>query len=374
MKSKPRIALFLQFMAMGGAEKMMLNLAGGFLARGYAVDLVLAQTRGPLLEQVSPEVRVVDLKSARVLSALPKLVNYFRSARPDVVLSALTHANLIAVWAKLLSGSRTHVVVSKDFYFSQKARVAVTRTERLFPFLMRLTYRAADGIIAASSGAADALSQLIAIPRQSIAVIYNPVLVGNRIEEMAEAPLDHPWFQTELPPVFLSVGRMEIAKDYPTLLQAFALLKERVPARLIILGDGSLRPQLEALAEELGLDGLLEMPGFTNNPFQFMRRSKAVVMSSRWETFGNVLVEAMACGTQAISTNCPSGPMEILENGEYGWLVPMSDPQALALAMEDALHNPRPMEKLRAHARKFSVNLVTEQYLRVLFPEGDSQA
>jgi len=374
MKFKPRIAFFLQFMAMGGAERMMLNLAGGLLARGYPVELVLAQARGPLLEQVPPEIKIVDLESPRVLSALPRLVDYFRSARPDVVLSALTHANLIALWAKLLSGSRTRVVVSKDFYFSQKVRVAVTRTERLFPLLMRFSYRAADGIIAASSGAADALSRLIAIPRQSIAVIHNPVLAGNRIGELAESPLDHPWFREGQPPVFLSVGRMEAAKDYPTLLRAFAILKESVPSRLIILGDGSLRPQLEALAEELGLSGFLEMPGFTNNPFQFMRRSKAVVLSSRWETFGNVLVEAMACGTQVVSTNCPSGPMEILENGDYGWLVPMNNPQALALAMKEALHNPRPPEKLRTHARQFSVDVVTEQYLRILFPEGGPQA
>lgn len=346
----------------------MVTLANGFAERGHAVDVVLAHAEGPYLADVAKAVRVVDLRARRVAASLPGLVGYLRRERPTALLSAMGHANVVAVLARGLAHVPTRVVVSEHNHFSQTQRRAVNLRGRAMGRFMRVAYPRADGVVAVSAGVADDLARSIGLPRGRIEVIYNPV-VTPALEALARAPVPHPWFDGAGPPVILGVGRLTAQKDFATLIRAFARLRARQPARLVILGEGELRPALEALAAELGVQADVSLPGFVDNPFAYMRRSALFVLSSAWEGFGNVLAEAMACGCAVVSTDCPSGPAEILENGRWGRLVPVGDAPALADAMAATLAEVNRPE-VQARAAAFGVENAVNACLR-LMTDGD---
>jgi len=343
----------------------MVNLARGFTKQGLQVDLVLAKAEGPYLSQVPKEVRVVDLGARRALCSLPGLVRYLRRERPQAMLSTLNHANIIALWAKKLARVPTRLVVREANTVSVEATNADTLKGKLMPHLIRIFYPWADAIVANSRGVAEDLMKLTDLPPDKIKVIYNPVVTPELFVK-AEEPLDHPWFRPGEPPVILGVGRLTKQKDFPTLIRAFALVRKERPARLMILGEGEERPNLEALVRELGLEEDVALPGFVENPYKYMKRAAVFVLSSRWEGFGNVLVEAMALGTPVVATDCPSGPAEILEGGKWGQLVPVGNETSLARAIILALSKPVNAGELRSRAQLFSVDGVVQLYLDLL--------
>lgn len=361
-----RLSLFVPSMDAGGAERVMLTLASGFAGRGYGVDLVLAKAEGPYLAEVPATVRVVDLKARRVLSSLPALARYLRRERPAAMLSALSHANVVALWAGRLAGTKTRLVVSDHNAFSRDLETPIIRRQKLMPTAARLFYPWADGIVAVSDGVADDLSAVARLRREDVATIHNPVALPGLPGEVREAPVEPTPFAQDGIPVVLSVGRLTVEKDLPTLIRAFSRVRAARPARLLILGEGAERPRLEALTRELGLDGDVSMPGFATNPYAHMRRSSVLALSSMWEGFGVVLVEAMACGCPVVSTDCPSGPSEILAGGRYGPLVPVGDEEALARAILRTLDAPPDPEQSRARAGDFSVDAAVDRYLEVL--------
>lgn len=354
-----RLAFFVPSMRGGGAERVTLNLARGVAERGYAVDLVLAQAEGPFLAEVPESVRVVDLKASRVLLSLPALVRYLRRERPEAMLSAMCHANIVALWAQRLAGVPMRMVVSERITLSRSAQRG-----RLMPQLIRHFYLWADGIVAVSKGVADDLAQVAGIPRQRIQVIYNPV-VTPELWQKAQAPLEHPWFKPGQPPALLAVGRLSPQKDFPTLIQAFARVRQACPARLLILGEGEERPGLEALVRQLGLERDVSLPGFVTNPYAYMARASLFVLSSRWEGLPGVLIEALYCGAPLIATDCPSGPREILRDGQYGQLVPVGNATALARAIETSLESETPRAP-RESWRPFELETVVNQYISTL--------
>lgn len=341
----------------------MVNLARGFAERGLQVDLVLAKAEGPYLSEVPPSVRVVDLGARRVLYALPGLIRYLRQERPSAVLSALNHANVVAIWARLLSRVKTRLVVSEHSTLSLATRHARSLKGRLMPLLMKRFYPWADAIVAVSYGVEEDLVARTGIPKEKIRVIYNPVITPDLFAK-AEEPLDHPWFEPGEPPVILGVGRLTEEKDFPTLIRAFALVRKERPARLMIFGEGEDRAKLEALVRELGLEQDVALPGFVANPYKYMRRAAVFVLSSRWEGFANVLVEAMALGTPVISTDCPSGPAEILEGGRWGWLVPVGNVGEMANAIKAVLQGEK--KDGRQRAMQFAVDVIIKEYAKVL--------
>lgn len=358
-----KIVLFLPSLRGGGAERVMVNLARGFAERGIKVDLVLAKAEGPYLSQVPPDVRIIDLNVQRVLYSLPGLVRYMRRERPMAMLSALNHANIVAIWAKMLSRTKTRLVVSEHSTLSQSTENATLWRVKLMPFLIRFFYPYADTVVAVSQGVADDLIARTRLPEKKVKVIYNPVITSELFAK-AEEPLDHPWFRPGEPPVILGVGRLTKEKDFPTLIRAFALVRKERPAKLMILGEGEDRFKLEALVRELGLEEDVALPGFVENPYKYMKRAAVFVLSSRWEGFGNVLVEAMALGTPVVSTDCPSGPAEILEEGKWGRLVPAGDIEAMAEAITAVLNGYKKDGRLRSLA--FSVNYIVDEYAKVL--------
>jgi glycosyltransferase involved in cell wall biosynthesis len=347
----------------GGAERVMVTLARGLAASGCRTDLVVAQTEGPNLPLTSDGIRIVDLGARRVLAALPGLVTYLRRERPAAVLSALPHCNVVAVWARRAAGVATRLVVSEHTIPSESARHSRLRRARILPHFMRRAYPKADAIVAVSDGVAANLAVLAGVSRSRITCIYNPI-VAPAIERLAAEPVDHPWLEAGQPAVVLGVGRLTAAKDYSTLVRAFARLRTRRACRLVILGEGEDRARLEALAGSLGVGAEVSLPGYVANPFAYMARAALFVSSSRWEGFGNALVEAMACGTPVIATDC-DGPREILEDGRHGPLTPVGDVAALAGAIESELGRP-PRATLVTRAQAFTVDAALKKYREVL--------
>ena len=355
------LCLFLPSLTGGGAERVAVNLVEGFVERGLKVDLVLQNAVGTFLAKVPPEVRVIDLKSPGIVPKTLALMRYLRQEQPKVLLSLLDNVNS-AGWAQRFTGVSTRVVVSVHNNLSQDFRGV---KGKLKPYLVRFSFPWADEIVAVSQGVAEDLARISGLAKENIRVIYNPVVTPELFEK-AKEPIDDPWFAPGEPPVLLGVGRLVMQKDFPTLIQAFALVRQRCRARLMILGEGEKRPQLEALVRELGLEGEVSLPGFVQNPYAYMARSGVFVLSSAWEGFGNVVAEAMAAGTSVVSTDCQSGPAEILEGGRYGKLVSVGDVAALAEAILATLSQPTDAEVLRQRSRAFSVDLVVDQYLAVL--------
>jgi len=346
-------------------QRVAVNLAAGLLSRGYAVDFVLVHANGSLLEIVPAGAKVIDLGASRALAAIRGLSRYLRENQPQALIAAPDHANLIAIWAKLLASARTKIVIGNYTNYSLTLRHTRKIQEWAYPPLLLFFHRFADVIISVSHGAADDLARVTHIPRGRITVIYNPAIT-EEIEPLSQEPLEHPWFQPDSPPVILAAGRLNVAKDYPTLLKAFALLRNHRPARLVILGEGEKRAEMTALCQKLQIGEDVALPGFVLNPYRFMARCQVFTLSSIYEGFSCVIAEALFCGAQVVSTDCPSGPGEILEHGKYGRLVPVGDPAALAGAMEEALIHPMPREPMRQRAQFFSVDLAVDQYLLAL--------
>lgn len=362
-----KLALFLPSLGGGGAERVMVTLAKALAERGFSVDLVLAKAEGPYLGDVPEEVRVVDLGARRVLYSLPGLVRYLRRERPAAMLSALNHANIVAIWARSLSRVATRLVVAEHNTLSLSTENAPSLRARVMPLLIKRFYPLAETVVAVSRGVAEDLVALTGLPPDKVKVIYNPVVTPELFAK-AEEPLDHPWFQPGEPPVILGVGRLTKQKDFPTLIRAFALVRKERPARLMILGEGEDRPQLEALVWELGLEEDVALPGFVDNPYKYMKRAAVFVLSSAWEGLPTVLIEALALGTPVVSTNCLSGPAEILEGGRWGSLVPAGDESRLAGAVLETLSHGRSCIDTvsKMVLSRYHLRIIASQYAELL--------
>lgn len=354
----PRLAVFLADLEGGGAERMTVVLANGMAARGMDVDLVLAAARGPYLAEVAGGVGVVDLRAGSVSRAVPPLARYLRRRRPDVLLTTLPHTSFAAVLARALSFTRVPTVVREANTPQATAPGWMDARTRLAHRLSPLTYRAADGVIAVSDGVRDALVRVLGVPPAKVATLYNPVVAADLPALAAEDPC-HPWLAPGQPPVVLGVGSLTPRKDFATLLRAFARLPDR-DVRLLVLGEGPERAALEALARELGIAARVDMPGFVRNPFAFMARAAVFALSSTLEGLPGALVQALACGCPAVSTDCPSGPREVLRDGALGPLVPVGDDAALAEAIARVLASPPDREALRREAARHDAGAVLD--------------
>jgi glycosyltransferase involved in cell wall biosynthesis len=342
----------------------MLNLAQGIAERGLPVDLVLVAAEGAFLNQLPPGIRVVDLRSRRVLRSLPALTRYLRRERPRALVSSMSHANVVALWAARLAGNGTPVVATVHNTMSvstpQQGRVAAG----FWPHALRIFYPWAASVVAVSRGAADDFARSSGFPRDRVEVVYNPVIMPDTVARAREVP-EHPWFGSGQPPVILGVGRLTPQKDFPTLVRAFAAVRRTRAARLIILGEGEGRVELAALAGELGVADDVALPGFQKNALAYMAHSALFVLSSAWEGLPTVLIEALAAGTRVVSTDCPSGPREILQDGRLGTLVPVGDPAALASAILETLE--RPASRVSPDAlHAFTRDAAVDHYLHLI--------
>lgn len=359
------LAVLLSFSGAGGVERMVTRLIRGFLAHGYPVDLVTVRTEGPHLGELPEGVRHVPLAGGHNLLALPALVGYLRRHRPVALLAAKDRAGRVAVLARALSGVPTRLVLRLGTHLSTALadKSALDRGLRYWP--IRWIYPRVDQIVAVSQGVAQDIARTARVPPERIRVIPNPVIIPE-LEPLAAQPLGHPWFQPTEPPVILAAGRLQRQKDFPTLIRAFARVSLETPCRLVILGEGRGRAGLEGLIEALGLRGRVQLAGFQPNPYPFLARARLFVLSSAWEGSPNVLTEAMALGTPVVSTDCPSGPHELLAGGRFGPLVPVGDVEAMARAIHVTLRHPLDSSTLRAAVAEYNLDTSTEGYLNAL--------
>jgi glycosyltransferase involved in cell wall biosynthesis len=360
-----KLALVVPSLAGGGAERVMVNVAGAFSKIGHRVDLVVASLKQSTFLHVPSTVRVVDLKTKRTAFAVLPLVSYLRRERPNALLATLAHANIVALIARRLAGVATRTVIREASVISISSSTAPQFRGRLVPFLAKKFYRQADAIIAQSEGVAGDLSSLLGLSPDKIDVIYNPI-VGPELHERASRPVEHPWFAKSTLPVIIGVGRLDPEKDFPTLLRAFSMVRGNRNVRLMILGEGPERFALESLAKKLGIADVVTLPGFVENPLPFIANASLLALTSRFEGLPNVVIEALACGTPVVATDCPGGTTEILEGGRFGKLAPVGDVENLAAAIEETLENPPDPMFLKGAAERFSVDAIARQYLEVL--------
>ncbi len=354
-----KISFFLPSLRGGGAERATAVLSSG-LAEYYPVDLVLSRAEGPFLKWLSPGVRVIDFKKSRVLTSTLPLARYLREEKPRVLISGMTHANIIALWAKALAKVKTRVFVVEHTNITQ---VKIPFWEKkFFKALMKSFYPSADVVIALTEDMKLELRKIL--PSVKINVIPNPV-VNENIYSLSREPLTHPWFSPKKYPVVLAVGRLTSAKGFDVLLKAFSIVLKGLKARLFILGEGPLRGELETLARQLEIEDWVEMPGFVHNPYKFMARSDLFVLSSRWEGLPTVLIEALSLNLPVVSTDCVSGPREILKNGMFGKLVPVEDYIALAKAIEETLKE-RPIKDYQEAIEPFILENVMNKYISLI--------
>jgi glycosyltransferase involved in cell wall biosynthesis len=333
-------------------------------ARNVDVTLVLADAKGPFLDDVHPDVKVIDFGAGSVWGALPALARHLRASRPAALLSAMNHANVVAALAHRLARSRARLVLSERAHLSSVlAEFPGLRMRATFA-LMRLTYPWADRVVTVSADVEQDLRSHLPLELERVVTIYNPV-VSEQLKQLAAVPPRHPWLAEGEIPVVLGAGRLIEQKDFSMLLEAFALLRRDRHARLVILGEGASRDTLLAQARRLGVIDHVSLPGFAPNPFAEMRAASVFVLSSRFEGLPGVLVQAMACGTPVVSTDCPGGSREILDDGRWGQLVPVGDARALADAIAVVLDAPQKWDG-RTRANDFSVERAVGRYAEVL--------
>jgi glycosyltransferase involved in cell wall biosynthesis len=390
-----------------GTERVSANIALGLADRGHSVDFLLEECDGWLVERLAehPNINVINLSEVRgplllhrglqlrvllrnLLSSLPggggdscsgrllrmmthedppllALLRYIRGDQPVSVMSFLNYQNLALLLVAPLAGTDTRYVVNVRNHITTSAKYGKSKWMRSVPRVMRRFFPRADLILAPSRDVAEDARQITGLSPERFRVIYNPVFRPEIIELSRELP-SHPWLEEPGVPVIIAAGKLKPQKDFETLLRSFALVRQQREARLIILGRGPGEHDLMALASQLGISEDFQLPGHVKNPYAWFSRAAVFVLSSAWEGLPNVLIEAMACGCPVISTDCPGGSSEILEEGRIGRLVPVGDADAMARAIAETLDSPAPSETLLARARVFSYDKVISEYENIL--------
>lgn len=363
--NQPPISVLASFSGEGGVERMVVNLVRGLHDLGEAVEVLMIRGEGAQIARLPEQVPRRQIGTGHSASAIPALARYLRQERPRALLAAKDRAARAAVIARALSRQNTRLVVrlGTNLSTAMAHRSSIERGLRYAP--IRLLYPRIDRIVAVSEGVADDTARIARLPRERIAVIRNPVITPE-LATLAAADCPHPWLADDGPPVILGVGRLQQQKDFPTLIEAFAELALTQPARLIILGEGGQRARLEGQIRELGIEQQVALPGFDPNPYAYLSRARLFVLSSAWEGSPNALTEAMALGTPVVSTNCPSGPEELLDGGRFGPLVSVGDTSALARAMVQTLNRPPAGDLLRAAVGEYEQGRSSAHYRQVL--------
>jgi len=355
---RPDLAIFSPtFNDGGGVSRVFVNLANGVAGLGRSVTLILTGKDSAFRRELAPAVTLVDLHARKDSALVRQLVQYLRAHRPRVVLTGHARDDAIAIRAKArLADPQVRFFCAVGTSLPEQARL--NRRFGLAALLYRRRFRRVlsrfDGLLANSTAGARELAEFLGLAPERIAVAPLPA-VTPALTRCAAEPVAHPWLADPEVPVICAAGRLARVKDFPTLLQAFALLRAERPCRLMLLGAGRQLGKLRGLAARLGIRAEVAFLGFVANPYPYMAHARLLAVSSLREGGPNVLIEAMALGTPVVSTDCPSGPREILDGGRYGALVPRRDPRALAAAMAAALDDPLPAETLRAGAARYTL-------------------
>lgn len=361
----PTLAIFRVAMGQGGADRVTLALIDA-LSGSFQITLVLMRRAGVWLDDVPRSCRIEALDARSLWVATDPLAEYLRRERPTVLLSLDSGGNIPAILAHGAAGRPGRLVISERNILFNGGH----GPKRLLQVVLkRLLYHRADRVLAVSRGVKDDLVRLLGLAASKVVVVHNPV-VDASLAQMAAMPVEHPWFR-EATPVILTAGRLVAQKDHRTLLRAFAIVRETRPTRLFVLGDGPLRPALEAEARRLGVADAVCFAPFDKNPFRYMARCTVFALTSRNEGLPGVLIQAMACGAPVVATDCHAGPREIVDApGENGLLVPVGDARAVAAALASLLGQPEFRATVaaagQASSTRYEAGAVAERYREAL--------
>lgn len=346
----------------GGAERIAVNLVNFFVALGIKAEFVLLNKEGQLLQLVSSSVSIYDLRADRIRDSILPLARYFRIRNPEVILVSMWPLTSAAIVAWRIARARSSLFVQDHNNLSITCANEVNVSLRTLSSSIRLTYPLATGRMAVSEGVKSDLCRISGLSPDQFKVIYNPVVSENFCISPKASSLPSPWPYVSQYRI-IAVGTLKVQKNFPLLLEAFSILRRSINAHLSVLGDGDQRPILENLVNYFDLAGDVSFPGFVLDPSPWMQHADLFVLSSSWEGLPTVIIEALGFGIPVVSTNCPSGPEEILEQGRYGRLVPVGDAEALALAMKSSLLELHDHDALRRRAQDFAVPTIAGQYL-----------
>ncbi|MEM9440967.1 MAG: glycosyltransferase [Pseudomonadota bacterium] len=388
------LAILTRGLAGGGVQRMMRHTADELAARGFKVDLLIRSAGS--IKNAPANLQTVHLRrwprsvgrvmalradpagfreqlkpvlltpfAAEPLGLIPGLTRYLREQRPDGLISATTYMNLASIWARQLAGTSTRLLVSERDNLSQNlrtGRVGKSWRWRHLPRLLHRTYPMADAIIGVSEGVSEDIERLASLPPGLVKTVYNPILTDD-IPGQAALPVDDPWLTAGGPPVVLAAGRLVAKKDYPMLLRGFARLRQSRELKLIILGKGPDLRKLQKVARNLSIDQDVRFVGWIDNVYAYMARASVFALTSMREGLPGVLIQALACGCPVVSTDCPSGPAEILDQGRVGRLVEIGDDASLAEALAATIDNPPSADRLRQHVAPFTAANAVDGYL-----------
>lgn len=355
------LVLYIPNLSGGGAERMQINLSKELIKKGYSITFLVNQNDGDLHHLLPVGTRVVSLNARKLYTAIFPLYLFLRKEKPDVILCALYHCSLAAMIVKALFRTKTRVVISVRNTISVYSSSYKRLTTRAIPFLFKIFANYADHVVTVSKGVRDDWVKITGADKDKINVIYNPVVTEDFADRVNEK-VDMSWKKGGDIPLIIGVGRLAPQKDFSTLIAAFAKVLKKRTAQLAILGKGPLQEELQAQIDALGIAEHVKLVGFVPNPLPYVKQSSLFVFSSIFEGLGNVLIEALACGTPSLSTDCPSGPSEILDGGKYGRLVPLRDPDAMAEAILKTLESPLPSDELQKWGQSFSAARAADLY------------
>ena len=360
MQQNKTIALLIPSLGGGGAEKVFVNLSNFFLQKGYNVWM-LTSKEGSCFTLLNQNVNVFQIHRFRNI-ILNYLLGIFQASfflvkyKPHFLLCTLVESNLIGTFAKKISFSRTILILRQAYIITDS-----TNSERKAIKFLKKTFNYCDGIIANSPDTSISLQKYCGIAERKIKTIPNPVYNSHAIS-LSQKDID-----VLSKDFILAVGNLKKEKDYNTLIEAFSYVRNQTNIDLLILGEGPLKTELIELAKSLKVQEHIIFYGFCSNPYPFFAKAKLFVLSSEYEGFGNVIVEALSVGTPIVSTNCLGGPSYILENGKYGTLVPVRNPKLLADAIIRELNKKSPSKDfLINRAKEFSIEAIGEKYLHYI--------
>ena len=357
-----KILCFISDFDGGGAQRSMINLVGGFHAAGASVSLIAGRTNGPALRWLHEGTVVEDLGCRKIRDALFPLARLITRKKPDVILSTMVDANIVAFAATRLARRHRPVTVLRETN-SHEQRTDLGALRR---GLVGVCYRGADAVVALSSGVREELIRLYGVHRANAVTIHNPIDL-EVMHKTATTFREQPPMASKIAPLIVAIGRLTHQKGFDRILRSVARLDGSWT--LAILGEGEDRQQLELQAKQLGIEDRVLMPGFVSDPIQWLVHADVFVLPSRWEGFGHVVVEAMAAGTPVVAFDCPHGPRDIIEHGESGLLAEADNENDLTTAIHRVLHDSTFARRLvsRAYASidRFSIARISRDYFEV---------
>lgn len=365
MLNKPEnLTLFLASLEGGGIQKATMRLIHEFIKTNIRVTLVVVNARGRIKNEIPGDCTLVDLDCQRTRYAIFKLIPYLLSEKPAIAISSQTHLNVLIIFIRLLIGYPKHLIVQEHITFNAEMAIDKRLQERLRPWLIRLFYPFASRFVTVSTAAAKSIHHYAGY-KKDIQVIQNGLDIA-LIHSKAKQLPSHLWLNNKVPKLIIGMGRLSPQKNFSELLKAFSLLENKQNYRLIILGEGPELEKLITISKELDIQDYVDFPGFIENPYSILARADVFILSSKWEGYANVVIEALACGVPVIATDCPGGPSDILADKPFAKIVAVDDPAAMACAIEDMLAARNDKTQIAEYAKRFNIKDIAQQYVDLI--------